>query len=54
MVKEWNFNTPGDVDGWTRSGSDHPNYELTQATSIDGGTGVMTMTGPLVSGFDDP
>ncbi len=56
LVKEWNFNTAGDVEGWTLTGSAHANYAPMQATSIDNTTGIMKMTGPLVTGagLQDP
>ena len=54
LVREWNFDTPGDVGGWTHAGSVHPNYTLMQTTGIDGATGVLSMEGPLVDGHPDP
>lgn len=46
VVREWNFDTAGDVEGWGQVG-ENPAYRPVQATGTDGTSGIMRMAGPL-------
>lgn len=50
LVKEWNFNTAGDVEGWAgRIEADYAYAVPVQKTSINGVDGVMSMASAMVA-----